>query len=435
MDTKRIQSRAADGMVRCSFSATSVRIDENGTPYLDLIISTSAIDRAGEMVVQDWDLEGVESVPFLWEHNAAAGFFGSYDPEHTLPIGRVTMLRLEDGVLKGRAYFVDEKANPLAPKVLESYRQGSLKSVSAGFIPHDVRIEKHDDIEVLVLSQNELLETSACVIPMNAQAGIDAASAKTFAALRERATKQETTMATKRTKSDATQADPSKKNADDVPRTQPDGDANETPKSGAEPMGCADCKAISPAGSKFCSQCGKAFPPPKEPDGDEGAGVGEGDDDGDEAEAEKSILALTGQKSLRAAVGVLVGWKHVATEETPKLRAEVETVRASVRAAEVDSTIEKLKAAKRWTPATEKDLRNVAEFSIESFRLAAKAVASSLEIPAFAPPTKEPETVTSAGNLTWKGKTYDQLAPMEKHELATNDPQLFAAMSAATKKG
>jgi HK97 family phage prohead protease len=177
--------------VRLAFSVTRAKASDgagDGTVerFVDVIASTASKDRDGEIVQQDWLLDGVTSVPVFWEHNYSLGWgLDPYDPRASLPIGKATDLRVEEGALKARLTFVDEKANPLGPMVFEGFKQGSIRSVSVGFVPHDVRAEVHEGEEVLVLSANELLEISACSIGRNRDAGV--VEAKTFAALRARA--------------------------------------------------------------------------------------------------------------------------------------------------------------------------------------------------------------------------------------------------------
>lgn len=306
-----------EGTVRRALdvSATPAAEGEVGS-YVDVIASTASRDRDGEIVEQDFDLSRTPSVPVYWEHNFAAGWgMDPYAPETTLPIGRAENLRVEDGALKARLFFVDEKANPLAPKVFEGFKQGSIKSVSIGFLPHDVRVEVHDDEEVLVLAQNELLEISACGVGVNRDAAVEAISAKTFSALRARAKENGMIKA---------------KKADAPPAGE-----STTTESAKAMKACESCKAENGNDAKFCSACGKAFPAPEaeKPATEEPA-------KSDPAAAEaKSFLASVGAKSFREA-GVAFAALQEKAAGYDRLEARVAEIESDRREAEVKSIVD-----------------------------------------------------------------------------------------------
>lgn len=308
---------APEGAVRLALdvSATPAAEGEVGS-YVDVIASTASRDRDGEIVEQDFDLSRTPSVPVYWEHNFAAGWgMDPYAPETTLPIGRAENLRVEDGALKARLFFVDEKANPLAPKVFEGFRQGSIKSVSIGFQPGDVRVEEIDGEEVLVLAQNELLEISACGIGINRDAGVEAISAKTFSALRARA--KENGMI-KGKKADA-----------------PPAGESTTTESAKGMKACESCKAEGASDAKFCAACGKAFPAPEaeKPATEEPA---KSDPAAGEA---KSFLATVGAKSFREAGAVFAAMQEKAAGYD-RLEARVAEIESDRREGEVKSIVD-----------------------------------------------------------------------------------------------
>lgn len=179
---------APEGMLRAYFSVQEkASLDENARS-VRVVASTSTTDRMGRVVTQDWDLAAYRANPIvLWSHGEAGGFFGEVpDLDITLPIGFASDVSVEAGRLEATLNFVDERANPLAAKVYEGIRQGSIRAVSAGWLPHDVRYEQHDGEEVVVVSKNELLEISVVAIPANPEAVL----AANFASLRARAATQ-----------------------------------------------------------------------------------------------------------------------------------------------------------------------------------------------------------------------------------------------------
>lgn len=126
----------------------------------DFVFSTSTIDRYGEIVEQVWQLEHFHANP--------VALFGHKSGE--LPVGFAKDVGVVDGQLRGTIRFVSADANPKAEQVWQSIREGSLRAVSVGFVPHETRWETREDREVLVLSQNELWEISVVPIPANPEA-------------------------------------------------------------------------------------------------------------------------------------------------------------------------------------------------------------------------------------------------------------------------
>jgi HK97 family phage prohead protease len=123
-------------------------------------MSTPTVDRHGERVELDWDLTSFSANPcVLWAHDS-----------RDLPLGRAENVRIESGALQGRIRFASATANPKAEQCLQLFREGVLNAVSVGFIPHSYRFEKDDDEEILVLSQNELVELSVTPTPANPEA-------------------------------------------------------------------------------------------------------------------------------------------------------------------------------------------------------------------------------------------------------------------------
>ena len=180
-----------DGLVRATFYAKAADTiePETASRTIDVVASTDLRDRCGRVVLQDWNLATYLQNPVvLWNHGEGAGW-DSDDTELTIPIGFATNVRVEENQLRATLNFVDAKASPLAEKVYQGMRQGSIRAVSVGWLAHTVRYEIHDDVEVLVCANNELLEISPCAIPANPGAGAE--SARFFASLRSAATHPE----------------------------------------------------------------------------------------------------------------------------------------------------------------------------------------------------------------------------------------------------
>lgn len=136
-----------------------VKFDDN-EKSIEFIMSTEARDGYGEVVKQNWRLDRFNSNPvFLWAHNS-----------REMPIGRMENVRVEDGALRGKAIFADADINENAPRVYRAYKTGILRGGSVGFLPHTIKREKIDDVDVTVLDDNELFEFSATPVPANPEA-------------------------------------------------------------------------------------------------------------------------------------------------------------------------------------------------------------------------------------------------------------------------
>lgn len=152
---------AGDALDLCvrEFAVRAVQ-ESGGKCSIRVVASTPAIDSYDEIVEQSWILDRFKANPvILWAHMS-----------RELPLGYASDVGLVAGNLEMTINFVDEKANPKAPMVFESYKQGSMKAVSVGFFPRDVRAEMRDGRDVYVLANNELIECSCTPIPANPEA-------------------------------------------------------------------------------------------------------------------------------------------------------------------------------------------------------------------------------------------------------------------------
>lgn len=146
-------------MAHCALACEVKKLDI-AERTVDVVMSTPTIDRHGERVELDWELRSFKANPIvLWAHDS-----------RDLPLGRCENVRIEANALIGTIRFCSAAANPKAEQCLQLFREGVLNAVSVGFIPHSYRFEKDDDEEILVLSQNELVELSVTPTPANPEA-------------------------------------------------------------------------------------------------------------------------------------------------------------------------------------------------------------------------------------------------------------------------
>jgi hypothetical protein len=166
---ERIEPKGEETLLRKAAPVTIKSMDEKARS-VRVIASTESIDSYDECVVQDWDLSRYEkNAPVLYLHNAGGGFCGP-STKDTFPVGYATDVAVVDGQLEATLNFVDANASPLAEYVWQGIVQGSLRAVSVGFCPRDVKPGKKDGEDVLFLSGNELFEISVVPIPANPDA-------------------------------------------------------------------------------------------------------------------------------------------------------------------------------------------------------------------------------------------------------------------------
>ena len=142
-----------------------IRSLDEETRQAEFIISTDQVDRCGEVVAQDWDLENYKANPIV--------LFGHDPSTAENVVGKCLEITTEedDGVNKTKAtvQFASEGTSNTADTVWKLIKQDILRTVSVGFIPHAYENEEKDD-EPTVLKNNELLEFSIVPIPANPNA-------------------------------------------------------------------------------------------------------------------------------------------------------------------------------------------------------------------------------------------------------------------------
>ncbi len=160
-------SEKTSGIIRKKESSVSDRIycaaeirretAAKSTRSVDVIASTSAIDSYRERVEQVWDLARYLANPVvLFSHDVSE-----------LPIGTAKNVRVENGALRATIELVPDTVNEKAGEVWRAIEAGVLRGVSVGFKPRSRRFEKENDREILVLSDNELIEISIVSVPAN----------------------------------------------------------------------------------------------------------------------------------------------------------------------------------------------------------------------------------------------------------------------------
>lgn len=345
---------------------------------IDVIASTPSLDGNGRVVLQDWDLARYEKNPVvLWNHGLGAGFFGdSGDTDLTLPIGFATNVRVEQGLLKATLNFVDERANPIAEKVWQGIQQGSIRAVSVGWQSGTVRWETHDNVEVAVLSQNELLEISAVAVPANADAVKEGARlAASLRAMRDEREGKTTTM-----------------------------------KNLFAKLGLPETATESDALAKLA-----------ELDGAASAAT---------ATLERACQ-IAGCKSGEELVATVLGLTEKAKQLEERIQADAKA-KAEADAAEVERLWKAAITEGRATPASrEKLMRALGEkASVEQVRI----VVDALDVPiSNTEATRARTSAPEHAALEWHGKRYSQLSFEEKHQLATEDYAHFVAMREASE--
>lgn len=144
----------------CSVEMRMLAPSDAASRTRSFICSTDALDSYGERVEQVWDLKRFLANPvILFAHNS-----------REMPIGKASSVGVVDGKLQCDITLFSEKVSERAEEVYQAWQEGGCKAVSVGFRSHSYRMEKEKDDEVLILSDNELMEVSVVPIPANPEA-------------------------------------------------------------------------------------------------------------------------------------------------------------------------------------------------------------------------------------------------------------------------
>jgi len=130
-----------------------VKFVKKSETEFESIFSTGNIDRDGDIVHQNFELENFKKNPVLLDSHR----YGSIEKI----IGRVDNIRVEEGKLQGTIVFA--VANPLGALAAKLAEGGFINATSIGFIP-----KEFDGMGNPVRS--ELLEVSIVGVPANAEA-------------------------------------------------------------------------------------------------------------------------------------------------------------------------------------------------------------------------------------------------------------------------
>jgi len=124
------------------------------------IMSTDTVDRMGDIVKQDWNLNEFGRNPIaLWQHNSS------------FPIGTWDHVRVEGGKLVGKLILAKAGTSKLIDEIRSLLEQRILKAVSIGFTPGSATpIDQKAPWNGSILKNNTLLECSLVSVPANSEA-------------------------------------------------------------------------------------------------------------------------------------------------------------------------------------------------------------------------------------------------------------------------
>jgi HK97 family phage prohead protease len=148
---------------------TAVRAVPDAERTLEFIISTPAVDRAGDTIaVEGWRLDNFRKNPVvLWAHDYTA-----------LPVARSPLVGLEGGALRAIAEFTPAGMARFNDTVFEMYKAGFLSAVSVGFLPIKwAWVEDEGRRQGIDFLEQELLEFSCVPVPANPGALLEARGA------------------------------------------------------------------------------------------------------------------------------------------------------------------------------------------------------------------------------------------------------------------
>ncbi len=182
-----VRGMKATNMARLA-SITGGHVTRADAPdnVLTFVYSDERVDRAGDIIVQDWNLDnygfralgngafartGTGNPVGLWGHARSSDMMAD------VPISRTVAIRIEGGRTIGDLVFaVDEY--PFAAQIYRLAKSKFINTGSVGFKPE--KVDRVDDVEErerlglgrggVVFRRSELLEYSLCAIPCNAGA-------------------------------------------------------------------------------------------------------------------------------------------------------------------------------------------------------------------------------------------------------------------------
>lgn len=142
---------------------------------------------------------------------------------------------------------------------------------------------------------------------------------------------------------------------------------------------------------------------------------------------------LTG-KTGEEALGVVNAWKS-SHEALPGVNAKLATLEKTADEAKLDGAFDVARKANKVTPTMEEKFRS----QVASGEMSVACCISTLQnlepVRAMATAVKQPSggDGNPSGGLTYKGKTWDQMEPIEKHNLWAEDEDLYNTMRDAAQ--
>jgi len=138
------------------------------------------------------------------------------------------------------------------------------------------------------------------------------------------------------------------------------------------------------------------------------------------------LLAACEVDSVEKALGVIEAGK-AAKDELAKAQAEIEAQRKAAEETERTALVAKLEQEKRITPAQRDGFcKAVSLETLKSFAETAPVIVAKSE-------HREAQGAVGGGDsLTYNGKTFAELKPIERAALKTSDPDLYEQLRAAS---
>lgn len=368
----------SDDLIRLSFGCSVKEINESER-WADFVLSTDAVDSYGEVVVQDWNLTRYEANPVV--------LYGHRSWE--LPIGHAENVRVEKRKLIARLYFVNEKANPLAEQVWQGIVQKSIRAVSVGFRSKAGSAKEIDGNWIYVLTGNELVEVS--VVPIGANPEAVALRSKSMNVIRGLA-------------GDAANTN----TASDVPAKE--NEMSVLLKSLVAVLGLsANASEEDVIASVNAVKSNKDAAEKAKADAVELHTKSSGD--------VAKVLEAVGVDSIEKALGVIEASKDAV--------ASLAKAKADLDAFQVEKLIEDAKRERKITPHQVEKLHGKSIDFVKSF------LDMQVPNPVIADDGIRQPEAKDVGVNTFKGKSFGDLTPGEKHELYTSNKSLYDAMKAA----
>jgi len=170
---KKETQRIADGILRKMHNPVVKAEDGEESRVIEFYISDSTNDRHHDVIpITAWKLDNYEKNGIVaYMHETGPGWLtDKSDPDSIIGKGSVY---IEGDKLVGKVEFEPASINPLAEKVYQKVKFGTLKATSVGFIPHKGHwgVESDgEDTGTYYYDLVELTEFSIVNIPANPNA-------------------------------------------------------------------------------------------------------------------------------------------------------------------------------------------------------------------------------------------------------------------------